>query len=117
MNHTLIFACVVLNSNRLTRPSGKGAGRGRPYSEMAEELGKACIGLGISDNKCAQLFSIQNLLIWKNESFDTQSSSWFQHKRTQGGVEATAYVWFELLQADNICQLGYDETKIDRISH
>lgn len=50
-------------------------------------------------------------------SGETPSRTWFQERRDIGGVQATAYAWVKVWFAIRISQLGFDETKIERVPH
>ena len=106
--------CAFLR--RLIRPSGPGTGKGRPFGETAEQVGFSLIGMGISDSKCSNIFSIMNQLVCAS-SGETPSRTWFQERRDIGGVQATAYAWVKVWFAIRISQLGFDETKIERVPH
>ena len=76
------------------------------------------MGLGISDAVCAKLFALISVrLLGDPPGEQTPQETWFQDRRTRGGLEATAFAWTRVLAAKHICQLGYDETKIERKSH
>ena len=108
---------LVLLPPGLPVPRGPGAGKGRPFSPDAEEFANALVGMGVSDRRSAKICALAARLICKDCGAQTPGRSYFQERRPQGGIHATAHAWCQILWADQVCQLGFDEIQINRIPH
>ncbi len=115
---------MSVNRSVLVRTSGVGSKRGRPFSPKAEEFAKAIMGIGITDGQSEKVFQlVHSMLLEKEEDkcshteSSTPSEKWFGKRRTRGGLEATCYVWLNVLKASSILQMGFDETKIAGKAH